>query len=220
MSERFSTAILFLLGLTGCSPHWQADLPFGQTALPIDAGVPLANPIFVPAGDYEFVWNQTVDTLDDYFKIQHEERMQLIGGVVTEGRIETAPAAGATWFEPWRQDSTPGYEKLHATLQSIRRRASVRMLPVANGYSVEVAVYKELEDLNRAEHSTIGASTLRHDGSLVRGPMGTRDAPITLGWISLGRDVSLEQRILQDLQSRLAVPAGLGPLPPGNLMGP
>ena len=67
--------------------------------------------------------SQAVDAVDDYFRIEREERVRLIGGVLTEGRIDTFPIIGSTIFEPWRKDSTPGYEKVHATLQSIRRRA-------------------------------------------------------------------------------------------------
>ncbi|MBP89240.1 MAG: hypothetical protein CMJ64_21410 [Planctomycetaceae bacterium] len=159
--------------------------------------------MFVPVSDHEFVWNQAVDAVDDYFQIEREERVQFIGGVITEGRIETVPRSGATVLEPWRQDSTRGFEKLHATLQSVRRRASVRLMPVTDGYSIEVAVFKELEDVDRAEHATVGAATLRHDGSLVRGASGITDTPVTLGWIAQGRDVTLEHQILADIRARL-----------------
>jgi len=171
----------------------------------------LENPILIPVSDHEFVWNQVVDTIDDYFQIEREERVRIVGGVITEGRIETVPRSGATIFEPWRRDSTRGYEKLHATLQSIRRRASVRVMPIASGYSIEVSVFKELEDVERPEHSTVGQSTIRNDGSLVRGEESRKDTPVTLGWIALGRDATLEQEILANIQSRLAVQSSFEP---------
>lgn len=177
----------------------------------------MQNPIIVPVSDHEFVWNQVVDSIDDYFQIEREERVRIVGGVITEGRIETVPRAGATVFEPWNRDSTRGYEKLHATLQSIRRRASVRVMPVASGYSIEVAVYKELEDVNRPEHSTVGHSTPRHDGSLVRRDSERKESSKTLGWIALGRDPTLEQEILADMQSRLAVQSPFEPASHGIL---
>lgn len=185
--------------------------------MPAGAGYVVQNPLFVPVNDHEFVWNQVVDTIDDYFQIEREERVRIVGGVITEGRIETVPRAGATMFEPWRRDSTRGYEKLHATLQSIRRRASVRVMPVASGYSIEVSVFKELEDVDRPEHSTIGQSTRRHDGSLVRGDEQREETPATLGWIALGRDATLEQEILANLQSRLTVPSPFEPAAHGGL---
>ena len=78
-------------------------------------------------------------------------------------------------------------------------------MPVASGYSIEVSVFKELEDVNRPEHSTVGASTPRHDGSLVRDSKDQEEKTVTLGWIALGRDATLEQEILANISSRLAV---------------
>lgn len=168
-------------------------------------GVPPAieNPMFVPALEREFLWTQAVDAVDDYFRIEREERVRLIGGVLTEGRIDTFPITGSTVFEPWRKDSTPGYEKIHATLQSIRRRGTIRVIPTEGGYLLDVAVQKELEDLDKPEHATAGGATLRHDGTIVRQEGASGRYSVTLGWIPLGRDVTLEQRILADLRARL-----------------
>jgi hypothetical protein len=189
----------------------------------------LPNPLFIPPVDREFLWNQSVDAIDDYFRIEREERVRLIGGVLTEGRIDTFPTVGSTVFEPWRVDSTPGYEKVHATLQSIRRRATLRVIPVEGGYLLDVVVQKELEDLDKPQHATAGGATLRHDGTLVRqeGPPGRFS--VTLGWIPIGRDLTLEQRILADISARLDVQGHGGPLPPvieemftpqGEIIGP
>lgn len=174
----------------------------------------IANPLFVPACDREFLWNQTVDAVDDYFRIQREERVHLVGGILSEGRIDTFPQVGSTIFEPWRVDSTRGYEKIHATLQSIRRQALVRVIPTEGGYLIDVAVQKELEDLDKPESSTAGGATLRHDGSLVRQEGAASRYSVTLGWIPLGRDPTLEQRLLADIAARLSVPAEIQSLPP------
>jgi len=206
MSRRYACILIAFAAAAGCSHQLLPSLHGpGSSVLPAGAGYALDNPILVPVSDHEFVWNQVVDSIDDYFQIEREERVRIVGGVITEGRIETVPRAGATVFEPWRRDSTRGYEKLHATLQSIRRRASVRVMPAASGYSIEVSVFKELEDVNRPEHSTVGELTPRHDGSLVRGSKEHEETTVTLGWIALGRDATLEQEILANVQSRLAV---------------
>ncbi len=80
------------------------------------------NPLVVAVPDPEFFWNQLVDTIDDYFDLRTEQRIHVIGGVITEGRVETYYQPAATLLEPWRWDSTSGYEKLHATTQSLRPR--------------------------------------------------------------------------------------------------
>ncbi|HTN74797.1 MAG TPA: hypothetical protein VL096_06100 [Pirellulaceae bacterium] len=191
----FNLALLCAALASGCALPWHA--PQGPLVNAIE------NPLFVPTTDREFLWNTLVDTVDDYFKVNHEERVRLVGGVPTEGRLSTVPLAGSTYLEPWRLDSTPGYEKLHSSLQSIRRFATARVIPAPGGYLIEVVVNKELEDLDRPEQSTAGSSYQRHDGTIVRLPNSGQGGAVTLGWISLGRDVSLEQKILLQLRGKL-----------------
>ena len=78
---------------------------------------------------------------------------------------------------------------------------------------MDVQVLKELEDLDKPENSTAGGATIRHDGTLVRqvGPAGRYS--VQLGWISKGRDCSLEQVILARLSERLNVQGDLMRLP-------
>ncbi len=197
--------VLLSAWLTGCGALRN---PFASRSSSV-----IENPLFVPAMDREFIWNQTVDAVDDYFRIEREERVRLIGGVLTEGRIDTHPLTGSTLLEPWRNDSTPGYEKLHATLQSIRRRGTVRVIPTEGGYLLDVHVLKELEDLDKPEHATAGGATLRHDGSLVRQEGAAGRYSVSLGWTPIGRDLTLEQNILADLQARLNVIGHVAPLP-------
>ena len=122
---------------------------------------------------------------------------------VLDGRLETSYRVGASMMEPWRKDSTAGFEALQSTLQSIRRKAIVNVRPRGAAYEIEVIVQKDLEDTNRTQYATETTATRRHDGTVVRQIGGNTDAPVTLGWISLGRDTSLEQRILRDIFTRL-----------------
>jgi hypothetical protein len=172
----------------------------GPAKLPVGS---MPNPLLLAVPDREFLHNQVVDELDNYFKIDREERVRQVGGVLTEGRIETFPAIGSTLLEPWRKDSTPGFEKLHSTLQSVRRRAVARIVPSNNGYLIDLAVYKELEDLPQPENATVGGATIRHDSSLVRNEEQIGLPPGTLGWIPLGRDVTLEQQVLANIRNRV-----------------
>ncbi len=144
-----------------------------------------------------------VDSVDDYFRITREQPVANNQNVILDGRLETAYQIGGSIFEPWRKDSTPGFERLQSTLQSIRRRAIVTVRPMGRGYKLEVVVQKDVEDTDRSQYSTESTAAIRHDGSVVRRDEGYDDSPITLGWIPLGRDTSLEQAILNDILDRI-----------------
>ncbi len=171
---------------------------------------PQPNPLLVPAGNRDFVAEQIADVVDDYFRIDREDRATQIGDYLTEGRIETQPEVSATCFEPWRNDTVTHYERLEATLQSMRRRASVRIIPEPGGYLVDVQVFKELEDVARPEHATAGAATFRYDTSLERYATPVPVGGYTEGWIPQGRDTALEQQMLAQIHDRL-----IGPCSPG-----
>ena len=166
--------------------------------------VAMPNPMVIPVSDVEFGWHQIVDMVDDYFDIASEQQVREVGGVLVDGRITTQTKTGATITEFLMRDSTPGYERLHATLQSIRRYAQVRVTPTGRGFQVGIEVYKELEDVSQPEYSTVTSSVRRHDGSLVTSDLSDpRLGPATLGWIPLGRDQSLEQAMLRNLHARM-----------------
>jgi hypothetical protein len=183
----------------GCHAVWKDGLS-GQHP---GHGPLLPNPLFVPVPDPDVVWLQLLDVLDDDFKVQREERVRVVGDLMLEGRIETFPTVGSTVLEPWRRDSTHGFEKRHATLQSLRRRASVRVIPADRGFLVDLTVHKELEFVNQPENATVAKTMMRDEGPLIAG-LNSRpeNTAVTMGWIPIGRDASLEQRLLRDLQSR------------------
>jgi hypothetical protein len=187
--------------VAGCS--WWAQGPAPPApALPVAR---LENPLFLASYDRDFLWNELAATIEQFgFRIEREERVRQIGDVLIEGRLETYPVDSPTAFEPWRRGATAGYERWESTLQSMRRRASVRVLPATGGHLVEVMVLKELEDVSRPEQSSVGEATFRHDGTLVRPTEITAPGgAVTLGWIPQGRDFALEQEILVALQARV-----------------
>ena len=188
--------VLLLTGVSGCMPG-PMDGP--QYPYPTSPAVVYPNPVFLPIADNVTAWETVVDVIDDYFKIEREEPVRLIGNTLTEGRIDTFWKTAATMLEPWHLDSVGQCEQLEATLQSMRRRAMVRVIPTEGGYLVDLAVYKELEDVQQPEHATAGAATFRYDGSLTRvvNPVAGQD--VDNGWISQGRDVALQQRIIAHL---------------------
>lgn len=209
-----------------------APLPEGTTigpAGPVVAGPPPVprNAAVIPPLDAEVVWSRMVDVTDDYFKINAEQRVTFANGVPTEGRIDTFPQTGATLLEPWRGDSVGFRERLESTLQSIRRTGTMRLIPDPNGWRIEVVVNKELEYLPRPMRATTGGATFRNDDSLYRygtplptlgQQVGDQPRPVAaptpnLGWIPLGRDPLLEQRMLSKVLASLGVAPLAAPEP-------
>ena len=210
------------------SPNPFAPLPAGAVigpGGPVVPGPPLtkSNSVVIPPIDAEVVWQQMVDTMDDFFKIQSEQRVVFANGIPAEGRIDTYPQTGATLLEPWRGDSVGFRERLESTLQSIRRSSSMRLIPDPSGWRVETVVLKELENLSRPMRATAGGASFRNDDSLYRygtplptlgQQVGDQPRPVAnptpnLGWIPLGRDPLLEQKMLGKILGRL----GVAPVP-------
>jgi hypothetical protein len=227
----------------GSPPDPFAPLPEGTVIGPSGPVVPTpppppTNAIVLPPLDAEMVWQRLVDVVDDYFKIASEQRVVFSNGVPAEGRIDTFPQTGSTLLEPWRGDSVGFRERLEATLQSIRRVGTVRLIPDPAGWRVEAVVQKELENMPRPMMATTGGASFRNDDSLYRygtplptlgQQVGDQPRPVAaptpnLGWIPLGRDPLLEQRILSKLQAKLgiaAMPSAVAAAaPPPGLGGP
>jgi len=202
---RATLAIIIFL-LASCSqldrlPQTTLSIP----SIPLSAKTRLANPINVNTQDSEFLWNQIVDTVEDYFtRIKSEERPTRDELQWVEGKLETYPEIGATYFEPWRKDAMEGYQRWQSTLQTMRRTAIIRTIPNNEGFSIAVEVIKELEDVDRSQYSSEGSAVARHDGSIVRADSLLVGQPITIGWIRQENDTALEQRILREILHRVS----------------
>ena len=207
-SSKFVCALCALLALTslaGCRVLSHHKLSSNQGRHP-----EVPNPLIVPMMDRWLVMDQISDELDDYFKIYREERIRVMDGVMSEGWIETHPKIGGTLLEPWHRDSTRGFERLHATVQTVRRFAKVRVIPAGYSYQVDVKVFKELEELEQP----LGSNVRGWDRTFSKGipdnidRADLRRANRYSQWIPLGRDFSLEQQILRNIQQRLTGIAG------------
>lgn len=212
MKLRLLIFSLVLLAVCGCRQRWfETNNQNPYPAVPVANGPvtdkqTLPNPLTVPVVDQDFVWAQLTDEIDDYFKIRREERTRVVDNVMTDGWIETYPTVGSTLPEAWRQDSTRGFERLHATLQTVRRWARIRVIPTPGASHIDVQVFKELEDLQYPQHSHVGDPSFAQTQSPQLNTIRDQFAPEQYGWIPMGRDTSLEQRILARLQSRLTQP--------------
>lgn len=161
------------------------------------------NPVFIQVADYDLLWDQVVDSVDTHFRIKREQRVRLVAGQLSDGRLETYPRIGSTILEPWRSDSTSGYEKWESTLQTVRRFAIVKVMPEEGGFLIEVEVHKELEDVPHKAPASRGIADLRTNGRLSRDDDEILEDTPTLAWIPMGRDELLEQRLLQDIRARM-----------------
>jgi hypothetical protein len=175
--------------LGGC-----AAIPGRGPALPA-----AANPLPVQAANEEILWERTVDVLHDYhFRIERENRVARV--------IETVPRVGSGVLEPWHRDSVGLANRLESSMQSIRRRVIVTMIPAeAPGqFFVSVQALKEREDLRGLAANSPGAATFLESQPLDRDldPVVGQSAPSD--WLPLGRDLALEQSLVASLQRAYA----------------
>jgi hypothetical protein len=195
-------ACMFALLGSGCSALSKSTLAL--PGIPLNKRTQLTNPMNVAVGDSEFLWNQIVDTVEDYFRIKSEQRAVRDSTQWVEGRLETYPEVGATLLEPWRKDAVHGFQRLQSTFQTMRRTCFVRVIPTEQGFTLAVEVMKEIEDVDRSQYSSEGSAIARYDGAIVRSDPMLVGQPITLGWIRLENDTELEQQILREILGRVS----------------
>lgn len=192
--QRLAWKALLASVVAGC-----AHLPLADEPLVFrpDPTVCVDNPVYIPLGPpaYGVVFERALDVVNDYFDIAYSERY--------DGRIITAPRISPGLEQPWKPGSPDLYQRLEATLQTIRRRAEVIIQPAEDGgFFVQVLVFKELEDLAQPSRATAPAI---FGSILVLERQYDVVDPATLDpqWLPLGRDEQLEQVILQRLQQSL-----------------
>lgn len=178
--------MIVLIGIAqGCALPWMS-----ASRLP-----PAGNPLLVAATNEEVLWERTVDVLHDFhFEMAGENRFSRV--------IETEYRTGSGVLEPWHQDSVGLENRLESTLQSVRRKVFVRLIPdeAGRGYLVSVEAYKELEDLPGVAANSPGGATFQESTPLQRDLNLVVGQSAPSGWVPAGRDVALEQRLLQSLQ--------------------
>src|SRR5262249_53350576 len=128
-----------------------------------DPAVTVENPVWLPLGsepqNYGKVFEQILDVVDDYFEIAYANRY--------DGRIETFPHISPGLEQFWKPGSPDGYQRVEATLQTIRHRGAVLIQPAPDGgVFVQVTIFKELEDLPRPIRATAGSAAFRSDNTV------------------------------------------------------
>lgn len=194
--------LLWMLAIVPAGCHRFTLGPLGPTPPP-PIEVPVSNPANVGNVDPDFLWRMIVDSVDDHFRIDNEQQVRRDDVNWLEGRLTTFPEVSGTSFEPWRTDTARGFERLQATFQTVRRTATVRVVPEPTGYQIQIEVLKEQEDVDQSQFSTAGAAAQRHDGTIIRNENQLRQLPVTLGWYEIGRDRELERRIMEGILGRI-----------------
>jgi hypothetical protein len=163
-----------------------------------DPAVTVQNPVWVPSlgvdrDAYAKVFENTVDIIDNYFEIRFANRY--------DGHIETFPRIAPGFEQFWKAGSPDAYQRLFATFQTIRHRCEVIIEPAADGgYFIHVTVFRELEDLARPIRAGNGAAAFRSDNPVERQFEVIDLSVLDTNWIPIGRDVDLEQLILQRIK--------------------
>jgi hypothetical protein len=175
--------------LSGCMSG-----PLRDNPVLVGPAVPdTANPVYVPLGphSYGLVFEKTLDVISDYFDIDQTRTSRY------SGQIETLPSAAPGLVQFWRPGSPDLYQRLYATLQSVRHRAIVLIQPAEDGgYFIDVRVFKELEDVPTPSRATAGPAIFRADNLVERQFEVIEAGVFTSAWVPIGRDHKLEQVIL------------------------
>ncbi|MDR2756710.1 MAG: hypothetical protein LBC20_13475 [Planctomycetaceae bacterium] len=199
----FSFIILFLI--SGCSAYRS----FGTREFSWQLNAPKSNnPIFVEAYDHDFLWTVLVDVVDSHFEIESEMPIRLYGNVLTEGRLNTKPKIGASIAELWHADSVGIGERIDSTLQTIRRRVEVHVIPEVGGYLIDVKVYKELED-NKNPLKSNSSANLRFEDEVDSFAKQIDVDSSSGNWFIVERDTEMENRLLSEIVYRLKHPSGI-----------
>jgi len=177
---------------TGCMTGPILDNP---ALIRPDPKVNVENPVWMPSdpNNYGKVFENVLDIMTDYFEVSYSNRY---GGV-----IETFPRISPGFEQIWKPGSPDAYQRLEATLQTIRHRGSVLIMPAEDGgFFVQVTIYKELEDLSQPIRASAGAAAFRSDFTVDRQFEVIDPTVFESNWIPRGRDTEMEQAILQRLR--------------------
>jgi hypothetical protein len=163
------------------------------------------NPVYVPLPpkDYGFVFETALQVLGDYgFEIADSNRYS--------GHIEAVPRVAPGALLLLKPGSPELYERLLCSLQTYRHRVTVNIQPSDappadhRGYDVEFIVRRELEDLPRPVHSTVGGAVFRSENTVQRQTEVIDATFFEPNWIYRGRDAAFEQQMICRFKDALA----------------
>jgi hypothetical protein len=188
--------LLAVLLAGGCMPPRGRESPLWARGSPFDTDNQTQFLTDNPGGEaYALLFEKILDVLDDDFEIAYANRY--------DGRIETTPRVAAGLEQPWKAGSPSVFDRLLYSCQTYRHRAFVLVQPIDKGYSVNVTVFKELEDLPQPTRELGGGAAFRADQDIDRQYQVVDPTVVSHVWIPKGRDVPLEQKIIRKLRWKL-----------------
>lgn len=126
------------------------------------------------------------------------------------GVLATTPTTSGQWFEFWRADSRGGYQVLENSLHTIRRTVTVALARPEGGkaggdeYQLSVEVQKERYSAPERQVTTASGALAIYNERLPT-EEGLRGAASRgAHWVPLGRDVRLEEYLLDRIIERAA----------------
>jgi hypothetical protein len=119
------------------------------------------------------------------------------------GVIITRPLAGGQFFEFWRKDNVGAFEAAESNLQSIRRRAELKVDEEGGRLCIRCKVNVERLSLSRPTEQSVGFKYDRITGQRIRlGQMKIQPEGAKMAWIDLGNDDKLAAVILKEIEAK------------------
>ena len=172
-----------------------------------------SEPPSVAQRNFDRVWDGTMEVLRQYdFSIAVQIRRQ--------GRIETDPLVGKTWFEFWRKDSASWQDTQESSLQKIYRTVKINIEPSSDDPNKFVAlVTVEVSRSDRAQAQLNGPNAAwsmfsmptsedKPAGKLILDSGKDENGKLIGGNTPLDRDHKLEQKIADAIVSQVGKATG------------
>ena len=194
--RRSVIAAMLMAAASGCLSPRARESPLWARGSPFDTSNQIEIQTDQPGADaYAVLFEKILDVVDDDFEIAYANRY--------DGRIEAEPKIAPGLEQPWKAGSPSLFSRALYTCQTYRYRTFVLIRPANQGYTVNVTVFKELEDLPKPTRDTAGGAAFRADASVDRQFEIVDPAVASHVWIPKGRDVPLEQKILRKVRWQL-----------------
>lgn len=185
-SARQPLPVIYLALLAGMGTSWLLGCSRPEPSEVITAA-PVAD------GSLIALWDSALSVLrkHDLRPVRQDRAM---------GEIETSATTSQQWGEFWRQDVAELYSLAHASLHTTQRKAVVRFVRGEPGWHVEVQVDVYRLSTPESQITTASSAIQAFSGVLPTTEGQTvQDPQAEHRWVHLGRDPSMEVRLLRQI---------------------